>query len=125
MLKILVVAAALAASAAVPMAAFAAPAHLTDGQYLAAVRCRALVASPALGKGDTRALDSLLAAQRNGRVPAVFDRADETRADATREAGHAGVQERAQLVAERDGVCQAFAGAATTTAAAAQPTGAD
>ncbi len=123
MLKTLIAAGALAAALA-PMA-WAAPAHLTDGQYLAAVRCRALIASPTLGKGDTHALDGLLERESLGRVPAVADRADETRADATRDANHAGVQEKAQLVAERDGACQAFAGGTTTTAAAAQPTGAD
>lgn len=124
MLKTLIAAGTLAAALA--PAAFAAPAHLSDSQYLSAVRCRALIASPNLGKGDTHALDNLLQRESLGRVPAVADRADETRADASRDANHAGVQEKAQLIAERDGACQAFTSGATTTAAgAAQSTGAD
>lgn len=123
MLKTLIVAASLALSTA----AIAAPAHLTDSQYLTAVRCQALIASPALGRGDTGAVDALIKAERQGREGAVFDRADEMRADAVRQAGHAGPTEKAQLIAERSGVCQAYGGAGTTTAAAqiAQPTAAN
>src|SRR5665213_2149938 len=107
MLKTLIV----VASLAVSTAAIAAPAHLTDSQYLTAVRCQALIASPALGRGDTDAVDTLIKAERQGRDPAVFDRADEMRADAVRQAGHAGPTEKAQLIAERAGVCQAYGGA--------------
>ena len=123
MLKTLIV----VASLAVSTAAIAAPAHLTDSQYLTAVRCQALIASPALGRGDTGAVDALIKAERQGREGAVFDRADEVRADAARVAGHAGPTEKAQLIAERGGACQAYGGASTTTAAAqiAQPTGAN
>ncbi|MEO8927521.1 MAG: hypothetical protein ABI306_10215, partial [Caulobacteraceae bacterium] len=108
-------------------AALAAPTHLTDSQYLTAVRCQALMSSAALGKIDTGALDSLIKAERSGRVSATADRADEVRADAAREARHAGVQEKAQLIAERGGVCQTWNEGGTTTAAAqmAQPTSAN
>ncbi|MGI9170072.1 MAG: hypothetical protein ACR2FH_07860 [Caulobacteraceae bacterium] len=125
MLKTIFAAAALAALVAGATAAAAAPTRLTDSQYLSAVRCRALIASPALGKGDTGALDAMLKAQRQGRLGAVDDRADEMRADATRQAGHAGAQQKAQLISERDGACRAF-GAGETTAAAqgAQSSGA-
>ena len=123
MLKTLIV----VTSLAVSTAAVAAPAHLTDSQYLTAVRCQALIASPALGRGDTGGLDALIKVERQGREGAVFDRAAEARADAVRQASHAGPTEKAQLIAERGGVCQAYGGAGTTTAAAqiAQPTAAN
>jgi hypothetical protein len=115
------------ASLAASSVAMAAPAHLTDSQYLSAVRCRALIASPSLGKGDTSAIDAMLKVERNGRQPAVADRADEVRSDTVRVTGHAGANEKAQLMAERNGVCQAIGEGGTTTAAAqiAQPTGAN
>ncbi len=127
MLKTLIVAASLAVSTAAAGALWAAPAHLTDSQYLTAVRCQALIASPNLGRGDTAAVDAVIKNERQGRVGAVFDRAAEMRADAVRQAGHAGPTEKAQLIAERNGVCQAYDGGGTTTAAAqmAQPTGAN
>ncbi|MDQ2861029.1 MAG: hypothetical protein M3T55_09965 [Pseudomonadota bacterium] len=122
MLKTLVVAASLAACSAAPLAAWAAPAHLNDSQYLAAVRCQALVASRALGKGDTAALDAMLKSQTAGRPSGLQDRAEGVRAAAVLQAGHAGPTEKAELVAERDGVCQALTGAPTTTASATVPT---
>ena len=127
MLKTLIVAASLAAAIAPGAIATAAPAHLTDSQYLTAVRCQALIASPTLGKGDTGAVDALIKAQASGREGAVFDRAAEVRSDAVRQAGHAGPSQKAQLIAERAGVCRAFGDDAVNTAAAqiAQPTAAN
>jgi hypothetical protein len=115
------------ASLAVSSVALAAPAHLTDTQYLTAVRCQALIASPALGKGDTSAIDAMLKAEGSARNPVVLDRAAELHGDAMRAAGRAGPDERGRLIAERNGVCQAFGDSGTTTAAAqmAQPTGAN
>lgn len=127
MLKTLIVVSSLAvATAAAPSAIWAAPAHLTDSQYLAAVRCRTLIASPALGKGDTAALDAMLKSETAGRPSELQDRAEGVREAAVLEAHHAGPMEKAQLIAERGGACQAY-GAGTTTAAAqiAQPTGAN
>jgi hypothetical protein len=123
MLKGFIIVASLAASSA----ALAAPAHLSDGQYLSAVRCRALIASPALGKGDTSAVDAMLKAESGGRNSVVFDRAEEVRGEAVRAAGRAGPDERGRLIAERNGACQAFGDSGTTTAAVqmAQPTGAN
>jgi hypothetical protein len=126
MLKSLIVVAALAAVAPAAIAT-AAPAHLTDSQYLTAVRCQALIGSPNLGKGDTAAVDALIKAQASGREGAVFDRAAEVRSDAVRQAGHAGPSQKAQLIAERAGACRVFGDEAVNTAAAqiAQPTGAN
>lgn len=106
MLKSFIVIASLTASTA----AIAAPGRLTDGQYLAAARCRALIASPALGKGDTTAIDAMLRSQAAGRMGVVVDRANEVQLDAARSAGHAGPGGKAELMAERDGACRAYAG---------------
>ena len=122
MFKTIIAIAALSATTA----AVASPSQMTDGQYLGAVRCQALMSSSALGKVDTAAISSVVKTQTGGRTGAVIDRADDVRADALRQASHAGVTERASLIAERDGACQAFAsngsGMATTSA---QPSGAN
>ena len=122
MLKGFIVIASLVASTA----ALAAPAHLSDGEYLAAARCRALIASPVLGKGDTAAIDALLKGQAQRRVGFISDKADEVQRDTQRVVGHADADGKAKLIAERDGVCRAYAGASMTSAPpAATPTGAN
>ena len=123
MLKAFVVIASIATSSV----ALASPAHLSDAQYVSAARCGGLIGSPALGRGDTSAIDAVLKSEGRSRMPIVADKADEARRDAVREAAHAGVQGRAALAAERDGVCQAWnrAGVTTSASIAAQPTGAN
>jgi hypothetical protein len=121
MLKCFVVAASIAASSA----AFAAPAHLNDVQYLTAARCDGLTASAALGKSDTAAIDAVLKSEGRSRSPEIMDRAEEMRADALREAGHAGPLARQGLIAERDRLCQAWVQPTTTTAAIADHRGAN
>jgi|SRR5665213_871300 len=108
MLNGFIVAAALAASTT----AVARPAQLTDTQYLAVARCRALIASPALGKQDTSAIDAEYKAQSLGRMPVALDRADEVQSDASRAARRAEGDQKARLIAERDGACQVFAAGA-------------
>ena len=111
MIRSFIVIASLAASTAV-----AAPqAQLSDVQYLAAARCRALIASPALGKGDTHAIDGVLKAQNRGRPAYIYDKGQDMQQDAASQARHASPTP----IAERDGVCQAFNGAETMTAGAA------
>ncbi|MGI8840379.1 MAG: hypothetical protein ACR2F8_06320 [Caulobacteraceae bacterium] len=116
-----------AGAAAAPGALWAAPAHLTDSQYLAAVRCQALIASPALGKSDTAAVNAMLKSETVGRPSELQDRADGIRDAAALQARHAGPSEKAELIAERDGACRAYGASGTTTAAAqfAQPTAAN
>ena len=114
-LKGFVIAASLAASTAV----FAAPTQLSDAQYLAAARCQGLLTSSALGKQDASAIDRFMTSQERGRQSQVIDRADEARADAAREASHAGPHEKADLISERDGVCQAWTHPDTATASRA------
>ncbi len=125
MIKQLIVVASLAAASAT--IASAAPTRLNDAQYVAAARCQALISSPVLGKGDTSVIDAVLKSEGRDRTEIVYDRADEARADAAREARHAGAAARAELTAERDGVCQAWNGGAGSTMAStqAQPAGAN
>jgi hypothetical protein len=98
----------IAATLASATGAFAGPTQLSDSQYLAMARCDGLASSPALGKDNASAIDAVFKAQGEHRLPEVTDQADEARSDAIREAGHAGPQGKAALVAERDGVCQAW-----------------
>ena len=60
MLKVLVMAAPLVLSTA----AFAQPSRVSDAEFIAAARCQALMASPALGRQDTRGIDQVLDAQK-------------------------------------------------------------
>ncbi len=126
MFKSLIVIASL--TAAMSTAAGASTTRLNDAQYVAAARCEALIAAPALGGGDTSAINSMLKAEGRGREQQVFDRADEARSDAAREARHAGPAARAGLSAERNGVCQAWNNGPApgmSAAASSQPTGAN
>jgi len=59
-------------------------------------------------------------AQEGGRLGYIADAADAARDDAPRLASRAGGEERARLIAERDGACGAFL-AATSTAAQPSP----
>ncbi len=109
---------ALIAPLALSSAALAAPAHVTDAQYIAAARCQGLMASASLGRQDTRGIDALVNAEGGIRTGDVFDRGEEARDEAARAARHAGAYEKSVLVAERDGVCRLFNADATMSAAA-------
>ena len=97
-----------AASLAAATVTVAAPAHVTDVQYLEANRCRALIASTALGGGDTKAIDAFLRAQRGGRDAYISDKADQTQDETAREARRATGDRKTMLIAERDQTCLAF-----------------
>ena len=101
------IAAAVAASAAVP--AFAQSDRLSDVEYLQAARCRGLVASEALGAMDTASIDAFFAAQSKGRSTYIADKADQITADVKRAAKRAGTERKATLTAERAGVCARYA----------------
>jgi hypothetical protein len=93
---------------AVSTTAAAQPSHLSDVQYMQAARCRALIASPALGKEDTSRIDALLKAEGSGRVTYIADKADDMQRDAARMASGASPERKATLIAERDGTCAAY-----------------
>jgi hypothetical protein len=104
--------------AAAAAGASAATPRVSDGAYIQAERCAALIGSPALGRHDTSGIDRFLKAQDGGREENTYERGQDARVQAAREARTAGAYGKSQLIAERDGVCQAYAGgpaiAATT-----------
>lgn len=96
---------ALALVAASP--ALAAP-RLTDSQFVQASRCRALAKAPSLGVGDVAAFDALIKAQRQGRADYIIDKASDAVSTAGGQARRADEAVKADLIAERDGPCQAL-----------------
>ncbi len=121
MFKGFVIAAAVAASTSV----FASPTQMSDSQYIAAARCDGLADSKALSGGDAASMDAVLKAEGRSRTADVNARADEARSAAIREAGHAGPQGKAGLIAERDGACQAWAHSGSDMATASHSTNAN
>jgi hypothetical protein len=101
--------------------AFAQPAHLNDAQFIAANRCLGLMSSKTLGTPDAASLAKFLDNESYGRMPVASYEADEARDNALRQANRSNADTNYRLVAERDGVCRQFVGAAATTAAAAHP----
>lgn len=93
-----------AAGLAGAQALAAQPAHLSDVQFIEANRCVGLMSSKALGSPDVSTMRQLVKDQVGGRMDFIYDKADEARDDAQRQADRAG-PDNARLVAERDGVC--------------------
>ncbi len=93
------------------------PTHLNDVQFVEANRCLGLMTSKTLGTQDATAMSQLIKAQTGGRIGYIYDRADQARDDAQRQANHAG-PDNASLVAERDGVCHALIGSGSSEASA-------
>jgi len=110
--------AAAAASLSFTVAA-AAPAQLSDAQFIAANRCLGLTSAKSLASPDAAALKKLIDSQTSGRDSFIYDKADEARQDALRQANGGGPDAHAKLMAERDGVCHALV--SDTTAAAPTP----
>lgn len=110
-----------ALAAAIAPLAFAAPeARVSDVQFIEANRCLGLMSSKALGAGDPSALRRFIKAQSWGRDGFVYDRADQARDDATREANRGGADRHARLTAELGGVCKTYV-ADTSTASVGAP----
>jgi hypothetical protein len=120
-MRLLTAAALLAATCAAGAPALASqPAHLTDVQFVEANRCLGLMTSKSMGAPDAAALAQFLKTQNGGRVSFIYDRADQARDDARRDADRAG-HDNARLVAERDGVCRTFVGSGSSAADAGSP----
>src|SRR5436309_1753167 len=117
MLKALTIIAAVAAATA----SVAGPARLSDVQFLQAARCEGLMTSSALGTGDAAGIQALVKAQRQGRVEYIYDRADQSRADAQRQARRADTDQKAKLIAERDSVCHSLLGVGVARTAGESP----
>jgi hypothetical protein len=103
-----------AAISAVAASAFAAPARLSDVQFIAANRCLGIESTKALGDGREADFKSLVKEQQWGRTNYINDQADAARDEANSQASRGGAEQIGHLTAERDGVCRAFL--TTTTA---------
>ena len=112
--SIMIVGAGLVACAA---SASAATPRVSDGAYIQAERCAALISSPALGRHDASGINAFLKVQDGGRDEAAYERGQDARENAAREARTAGSYAKTQLMAERDGVCQSYAGGQPIAAA--------
>ena len=96
--------------------AVAAPARLSDVEYIAANRCIGLESTKAFAGPDADALRQLVKSQEWGRNSFIYDKADQARDDGVREASRTGAENNIRLASERDGVCRTLA--STTTASA-------
>lgn len=97
--------AALALAVATPV--LASP-RLTDGQFVQASRCQALAKASSLGAGDAAGFSALIKAQRQGRADHIIDKASDAVSTASGQARRADEAVKAELIAERDGPCQAL-----------------
>jgi hypothetical protein len=91
------------------------PSHLSDAQFVEANRCLGLMTSKTLATPDAAAMQQLVKAQAGARIAFIYDRADQARDDAQRQADHAAA-DNASLVAERDGVCRSLIGSGSEVA---------
>ena len=107
---------AVAAACASAAVATAAPARLTDVQFIAANRCVGLESTKTAGTSDVDALRQLVKSQDGGRAAYIYDKADQARDDAAREASRSGAENNVRLAAERNGVCRSLASITTASA---------
>jgi len=110
----LIAAACAAAWAAAPALADQ-PSHLSDAQFVEANRCLGLMTSKTMGSPDAAAMQQLVKSQVSGRMSFIYDKADQARDDAQRQANHAAA-DNSSLVAERDGVCHSLIGSGSEAA---------
>lgn len=89
--------------------ATARPAPVSDTAYFQAERCQALMSSAALGKQDTHGIDAFLRTQSGMRGEAAYELGMQAHDRAASEARSAGGDEKARLIAERDGACRSTA----------------
>lgn len=79
--------------------------RLSDAQYIKAARCKGLAKAEGV---DTKGIDAVLKANKRGRADWIIDKAGRAQDDAQVEAGKADDTRKAELIAERNGACQAF-----------------
>jgi len=92
------------------------PSRLSDAQFVEANRCLGLMTSKTLSTPDAAAMQQLVKSQVGARMSFIYDKADQARDDAQRQANRA-ASDNSSLVAERDGVCRALIGSGSTEAA--------
>ena len=84
--------------------------HVNDAAYVGIARCQGLINSDALQpQVDPMGINRFMDLQSAGRTPNVADQAASNRAVAARDAQAAGPDEKALLIAERDGPCRRWA----------------
>src|SRR5579863_5368847 len=94
----------IAAACASAAVAVAAPARLSDVQFVAANRCLGIESVKAFATPDADALRKLVK-DNYGRDSYIQDKADQAREDGERDASRSGAEVSARITAERDGVC--------------------
>lgn len=90
---------------------------VSNFDFLQAARCRGLAASEGLGKLDTANIDAFLKKESDSRETPVLNSARGKIAGAQKEGDKAAGGKKDKLLAERSGVCSAYLGAATGSAA--------
>jgi hypothetical protein len=103
----------IAAACASAAVAVAAPARLTDVQFIAANRCLGIESTKAFASPDADVLRRLLK-DNYSRDSYILDKADQAREEGERDASRTSADMTQRIAAERDGVCRALA--STTTA---------
>ena len=93
---------------------------ITDAQYLQSQRCQALMSSSALGRQDTHAVDAFLRTQGAARDQATYERGQAAHDNAAVQARNASAGRRAELIAERDGVCRSVMSGVTVAGGGGQ-----
>jgi len=84
--------------------------HVNDAAYVGIARCQGLINSDALQPPvDLTGINRFMDLQSAGRTGDVLDRATRAKDVAARNAATAGPDEKARLVAERDGPCRRWA----------------
>ncbi len=79
--------------------------RLSDSQFVKAARCKGLAKADGV---DTKGVDAVIKANKRGRADWIVDKAMNAQDDAQVEASKAGDTRKAELIAERNGACQAF-----------------
>ncbi|MDH4386703.1 MAG: hypothetical protein QE280_14815 [Caulobacter sp.] len=110
-MKTLLIATVALMSVAVVSAANAQPVdRLSDAQFVKLARCKGLAKSPALGAVETAGFDAAIKANKRGRADFIVEKAMTAQDKALSEANRADEARKAELIAERSGACQVFAG---------------
>jgi hypothetical protein len=110
MKTLLIATIALMSTAGVSAASAQSVARLSDAQFVKAARCKGLAKSEALGAVETASFDAVIKANKRGRADFIVEKAMTAQDLALSEANRADDARKAELIAERNGACQVFAG---------------
>ncbi|MBP7704051.1 MAG: hypothetical protein KA105_02055 [Caulobacter sp.] len=107
-MRILTIAALIAAASATT--AFAAPARVSDSDFLKANRCLGLASTATLGADNADSFKSFIKAQSIGRNEVIVSMGKKHQAKAASEARGGNDERRTALKGELDGACQSLIG---------------